>query len=165
MGYAFTLPLFKYFGGCKVGCYVHYPTISTDMLKRVKSRTLAHNNRNIVAKNPFLTWIKLTYYRIFAWVQNKKLFFFWFYWGAEFDIFLDVQLGWSQCWNDYGEFYMDGKSYPFTLGMSVQNSSSLSTVRGVTSEKSSTRFHRWYDRHNVDQSVSTRERSSTAIAG
>lgn len=69
MGYAFTLPLFKYFGGCKVGCYVHYPTISTDMLKRVKSRTLAHNNRNIVAKNPFLTWIKLTYYRIFAWVK------------------------------------------------------------------------------------------------
>lgn len=70
MGYAFTLPLFKYFGGCKVGCYIHYPTISTDMLRRVKSRTLAHNNRNIVAKNPFLTWIKLTYYRLFAWVKT-----------------------------------------------------------------------------------------------
>ena len=27
MGYAFTLPLFKYFGGCKVAAYVHYPTI------------------------------------------------------------------------------------------------------------------------------------------
>ncbi|XP_037025363.1 GDP-Man:Man(3)GlcNAc(2)-PP-Dol alpha-1,2-mannosyltransferase isoform X2 [Bradysia coprophila] len=70
MGYAFTLPLFKYFGGCKVGCYVHYPTISTDMLKRVKSRTFAHNNRNIVAKNPFLTWLKLTYYRLFAWAYS-----------------------------------------------------------------------------------------------
>ncbi|EPY84883.1 hypothetical protein CB1_000435010 [Camelus ferus] len=32
MGYAFTLPLFKYLGGCRVGSYVHYPTISTDML-------------------------------------------------------------------------------------------------------------------------------------
>lgn len=66
MGYAFTLPLFKYIGQCKVGCYVHYPTISIDMLKRVKSRMHAHNNRSIVAKNPFLSWIKLTYYRIFA---------------------------------------------------------------------------------------------------
>lgn len=43
------------------------------MLKRVKSRTYAHNNRNIVAKNPFLTWIKLTYYRIFAWVKNMDV--------------------------------------------------------------------------------------------
>lgn len=66
MGYAFTLPLFKHIGGCRVGCYVHYPTISTDMLRRVKSRVNAHNNRSIVAKNPFLTWLKLTYYRIFA---------------------------------------------------------------------------------------------------
>ncbi|KAJ6647614.1 GDP-Man:Man(3)GlcNAc(2)-PP-Dol alpha-1,2-mannosyltransferase [Pseudolycoriella hygida] len=71
MGYAFVLPLFKFLGGCKVGCYVHYPVISTDMLRRVKSRTFAHNNRNLVAKNPFLTWIKLTYYRIFAWLYSK----------------------------------------------------------------------------------------------
>jgi alpha-1,2-mannosyltransferase len=28
MGYAFTLPLFRWFGGCKsVLAYVHYPTI------------------------------------------------------------------------------------------------------------------------------------------
>lgn len=74
MGYAFTLPLFKYFGGCRVGCYVHYPTISIDMLKRVKSRFTAHNNRSIVAKNPFLTWIKLTYYRLFA----KVIYFVYF---------------------------------------------------------------------------------------
>lgn len=66
MGYAFTLPLFKYIGGCKVGCYVHYPTISTDMLRRVKTRMFVHNNRSLVAKNPFLTWLKLTYYRLFA---------------------------------------------------------------------------------------------------
>ena len=38
MGYAFTLPLFRYFGGCAVGSYVHYPTISTDMLSVVRER-------------------------------------------------------------------------------------------------------------------------------
>lgn len=38
MGYAFTLPLFRYFGGCSVGSYVHYPTISTDMLSVVRER-------------------------------------------------------------------------------------------------------------------------------
>lgn len=27
MGYAFTLPMFKYLGGCSVAAYVHYPTI------------------------------------------------------------------------------------------------------------------------------------------
>lgn len=27
MGYAFTFPLFKILAGCKVGAYVHYPTI------------------------------------------------------------------------------------------------------------------------------------------
>ena len=27
MGYAFTIPLFRFFGGCKVACYIHYPTI------------------------------------------------------------------------------------------------------------------------------------------
>lgn len=63
MGYAFVLPLFRYIAGARVGCYVHYPTISTDMLKRVQSRIYAHNN---VVRNPFLTWLKLVYYRLFA---------------------------------------------------------------------------------------------------
>ena len=38
MGYAFTLPLFRYLGGCSVAAYVHYPTISTDMLSVVRER-------------------------------------------------------------------------------------------------------------------------------
>lgn len=66
MGYAFVYPIFKYFGKCKIAAYTHYPTISTDMLKRVQNRIAAHNNSNYVAKNPFLTWMKLVYYRIFA---------------------------------------------------------------------------------------------------
>uniref|UniRef100_A0A1L8E440 GDP-Man:Man(3)GlcNAc(2)-PP-Dol alpha-1,2-mannosyltransferase n=2 Tax=Nyssomyia neivai TaxID=330878 RepID=A0A1L8E440_9DIPT len=66
MGYAFTFPIFRFLVGARVAGYVHYPTISSDMLKRVKARTLAHNNKNYVAKNPFLTWIKIFYYRMFA---------------------------------------------------------------------------------------------------
>lgn len=66
MGYAFTFPVFKYIGGCRIGCYVHYPVISTDMLRRVANRTLSHNNKTYVAKNPFLTWAKLSYYRLFS---------------------------------------------------------------------------------------------------
>lgn len=38
MGYAFTLPIFRYLGGCKVASYVHYPTVSTDMLSVVRDR-------------------------------------------------------------------------------------------------------------------------------
>ncbi|XP_052872592.1 GDP-Man:Man(3)GlcNAc(2)-PP-Dol alpha-1,2-mannosyltransferase [Anopheles cruzii] len=66
MGYAFTYPVFAYFGGCKIGCYTHYPTISTDMLRRVQSQTQSYNNRGYVAKNPFATWLKIVYYRMFS---------------------------------------------------------------------------------------------------
>jgi len=37
-GYAFTLPIFRYLGGCSVASYVHYPTITTDMLSVVSER-------------------------------------------------------------------------------------------------------------------------------
>ncbi|XP_036670678.3 GDP-Man:Man(3)GlcNAc(2)-PP-Dol alpha-1,2-mannosyltransferase [Drosophila suzukii] len=66
MGYAFTFPLFRYLAQSKVGCYVHYPVISTDMLKRVQQRQMSHNNKKYVARNPFLTWTKLAYYRLFS---------------------------------------------------------------------------------------------------
>lgn len=39
MGYSFTYPLFRYLGGCRVACYVHYPTISSDMVDRVATNT------------------------------------------------------------------------------------------------------------------------------
>ncbi|XP_038063094.1 GDP-Man:Man(3)GlcNAc(2)-PP-Dol alpha-1,2-mannosyltransferase-like isoform X2 [Patiria miniata] len=66
MGYAFTLPLFKFLGLCKVGCYVHYPTISTDMLSRVAQRTATYNNPGFVARSRVLSSLKLVYYRLFA---------------------------------------------------------------------------------------------------
>lgn len=66
MGYAFTFPVFRYIGGCVVGSYTHYPTISTDMLGRVANRVEAHNNRGIIARNVFFSTVKLAYYYIFA---------------------------------------------------------------------------------------------------
>ncbi|XP_013408388.1 GDP-Man:Man(3)GlcNAc(2)-PP-Dol alpha-1,2-mannosyltransferase [Lingula anatina] len=66
MGYAFTIPLFKYIGGCQTGCYVHYPTISNDMLERVAQRTESYNNRRVISKNPVLSFFKLVYYHMFA---------------------------------------------------------------------------------------------------
>lgn len=64
MGYAFTLPLFKYVGRCKVGCYVHYPTISTDMLELVRKRKATYNNRSSVTNSKVFSWLKLAYYKV-----------------------------------------------------------------------------------------------------
>ncbi|XP_043927607.1 GDP-Man:Man(3)GlcNAc(2)-PP-Dol alpha-1,2-mannosyltransferase [Protopterus annectens] len=70
MGYAFTLPLFKYLGGCHVGCYVHYPTISMDMLSVVRDRRERFNNVSVISKNPVLSKVKLLYYYMFAYLYG-----------------------------------------------------------------------------------------------
>ena len=70
MGYAFTLPLFRFLGGSHVGCYVHYPTISTDMLQRVSDRTVSYNNMSIISRSPFLSQLKLIYYKMFAFLYG-----------------------------------------------------------------------------------------------
>ncbi|KAK3842312.1 MAG: mannosyltransferase [Linnemannia gamsii] len=66
MGYAFTYPAARIFGGCQVVAYVHYPTISSDMIGRVASRESGHNNADEVAKSSLYTGLKLVYYRLFA---------------------------------------------------------------------------------------------------
>ena len=71
MGYSATLPLFKYCGGCLVGCYVHYPTISTDMLEQVQSKRASYNNRGFIAGSALASFVKLRYYKIFAWLYSK----------------------------------------------------------------------------------------------
>jgi hypothetical protein len=70
MGYAFTFPIFKLLGGSRVVCYVHYPTISSDMLTKVKDRTAAHNNVERISRSPLLSNAKLIYYHIFAWLYG-----------------------------------------------------------------------------------------------
>ncbi|KAM9328269.1 GDP-Man:Man(3)GlcNAc(2)-PP-Dol alpha-1,2-mannosyltransferase-like [Pholidichthys leucotaenia] len=66
MGYAFTLPLFRYLGSCSVGSYVHYPTISTDMLSVVRERNPRFNNPDYVSNSLFLSAFKVVYYCLFA---------------------------------------------------------------------------------------------------
>ena len=65
-GYAFTYPLFYYFGNIPVCCYTHYPTISTDMLERVVQQRTLYNNRAMITRSPFLTKLKFIYYQLFA---------------------------------------------------------------------------------------------------
>lgn len=48
-GFAFTFPFAKFVAGARVAAYVHYPTISTDMIDSVAPKS-----------------IKLVYYRLFA---------------------------------------------------------------------------------------------------
>ncbi|KAM8749127.1 GDP-Man:Man(3)GlcNAc(2)-PP-Dol alpha-1,2-mannosyltransferase-like [Acanthopagrus schlegelii] len=66
MGYAFTLPIFRYLGGCKVASYVHYPTVSTDMLSVVRERNSRFNNADFISRNPVLSAVKVVYYCCFA---------------------------------------------------------------------------------------------------
>jgi alpha-1,2-mannosyltransferase len=66
MGCAFTFPVARYLFGCYVGCYVHYPTISTDMLSLVERRETSYNNRGFISRSLLLTHAKAAYYRIFA---------------------------------------------------------------------------------------------------
>jgi alpha-1,2-mannosyltransferase len=65
VGYAFVYPIFKLFGA-KVVSYVHYPTISSDMLRVIQSRTAAFNNPSLVAKSKILTMLKVYYYNFFS---------------------------------------------------------------------------------------------------
>ncbi|CAN9498519.1 unnamed protein product [Ophioblennius macclurei] len=66
MGYAFTLPIFRYLGGCKVASYVHYPTVSTDMLSVVRERNPRFNHADFISRNPLLSALKALYYCVFA---------------------------------------------------------------------------------------------------
>lgn len=62
IGFACTLPIFKLLG-CSTITYVHYPTISVDMIKNVSTSSHASfNNREIFVKSPLLRKLKLVYY-------------------------------------------------------------------------------------------------------
>lgn len=65
-GFAFTYPLAKVLGGCRVVTYTHYPTISTDMLNMVFSRRPSYNNDSVVAESTIASGVKYIYYWMFA---------------------------------------------------------------------------------------------------
>ncbi|KAI7840213.1 hypothetical protein COHA_005995 [Chlorella ohadii] len=64
-GWAFPYPLAR-LAGSRVAAYVHYPTISTDMLQRVWDRDALYNNPEDVAGSPLKSLAKLAYYHAFA---------------------------------------------------------------------------------------------------
>lgn len=67
MGYAFALYPVKNFSPLiRVGAYVHYPTISTDMLQRVRRRQAGHTNALWIATSWPVSLFKYVYYQIFA---------------------------------------------------------------------------------------------------
>ncbi|KAI4368423.1 hypothetical protein MLD38_016981 [Melastoma candidum] len=68
-GYAFTYPIARLFR-CKVICYTHYPTISLDMLSRVRQRSSMYNNKASIAQSAWLSRCKLLYYNLFSWIYG-----------------------------------------------------------------------------------------------
>ncbi|KJA23300.1 glycosyltransferase family 4 protein [Hypholoma sublateritium FD-334 SS-4] len=65
MGYAFTFHVVSQLGQIPIGAYVHYPTISSNMLERVKSRKTGHTNSGAISSSLILSHLKLLYYRFF----------------------------------------------------------------------------------------------------
>uniref|UniRef100_A0A0M3IAB4 ALG11_N domain-containing protein n=1 Tax=Ascaris lumbricoides TaxID=6252 RepID=A0A0M3IAB4_ASCLU len=56
----------RWVAGSKVGCYVHYPVVSADMIKSVESREARFNNAEWISSSWLFSLCKLIYYRIFA---------------------------------------------------------------------------------------------------
>ncbi|KAG7304678.1 hypothetical protein JYU34_010024 [Plutella xylostella] len=69
-GFAFTMPIFRFLADCPVACYVHYPTITAAMMRRVKHRIVSYNNSSLIARNPLFTYCKLLYYKVFGWLYS-----------------------------------------------------------------------------------------------
>lgn len=61
MGYAFSYPVVKALAGIPIGSYIHYPTISPDMLQRVRSRAAGHTNTSSVSSSTLLSTSKLLF--------------------------------------------------------------------------------------------------------
>ncbi|GBG25246.1 GDP-Man:Man3GlcNAc2-PP-Dol alpha-1,2-mannosyltransferase [Hondaea fermentalgiana] len=73
IGYAFTYPL-AWACGCRVVCYTHYPTMSTDMLDHVWAQRPSYNNDEAVAGSVVNSRAKYLYYRAFClayWVAGR----------------------------------------------------------------------------------------------
>ncbi|KAL5963949.1 GDP-Man:Man 3 GlcNAc 2 PP-Dol alpha-12-mannosyltransferase [Taenia solium] len=68
-GFAFTLPLFSWLLGASCGAYVHFPTVSLDMQRRVAARTsdgaTNYNNAARIRRSRVLTILKQFYYMLF----------------------------------------------------------------------------------------------------
>lgn len=66
VGHAAIYPLSKYIFRCKTVAYVHYPTVSSDMIERVREGRVMYNNSGRFAASKYLTGLKVLYYRAFS---------------------------------------------------------------------------------------------------
>jgi len=66
MGYSFSYPIFRFLAGCEVAAYVHYPTISTDMVHKVEKGKTDFNNDSNISKSKIRTYLKLIYYYLYS---------------------------------------------------------------------------------------------------
>ncbi|WWC59281.1 uncharacterized protein I303_101832 [Kwoniella dejecticola CBS 10117] len=76
MGHGFTFPTVRFLTGSSsvIGAYIHYPTVSTDMVKRVRERSEGVENAG-ASKSWIKTQIKLVYYHIFTILYSVSLLF------------------------------------------------------------------------------------------
>jgi len=65
-GAAFAYPLVRLLTGASIVAYVHYPTISTDMINRVWELRPSYNNNRRIATSVAISYVKVLYYRLFA---------------------------------------------------------------------------------------------------
>lgn len=65
-GCAFTFLVARVLAGCKVAAYVHYPTISTDMLALVWDRRPTYNNDSKISSSMIRSYLKMLYYILFS---------------------------------------------------------------------------------------------------
>lgn len=64
-GWAFTFPLAR-MAGSRVAAYVHYPFISSNMIRRVAKGQQGYNNDSGIAASWLKSIAKLVYYYVFA---------------------------------------------------------------------------------------------------
>ena len=69
-GCPFTLPAAKLLTGAKTSAYIHYPTMSRDMLAKVINKETDFNNKLVYAKSGWLQQLKLLYYKIFLFLYR-----------------------------------------------------------------------------------------------
>ncbi|WVQ76077.1 hypothetical protein IAR50_005714 [Cryptococcus sp. DSM 104548] len=76
MGYGLTYPAVRLIAGpdIAIGTYTHYPTVSADMVKRVKERVYGVENAG-ASKSWIKTRIKLVYYYIFTSIYSVSLLY------------------------------------------------------------------------------------------
>jgi len=105
MGYAFTFYIVSVLGQIPVGAYVHYPTISTDMLARVKSRQRWHTNSGAISSSSVLSQGKLLCVNLFPQLSQRpqleqtryyRLFMYYYSLSLRSASFLMVNSSWTK---------------------------------------------------------------------